>query len=85
MSNASTPTEQKLREIVAEKLKLAADQVPLDQSLLDDLGLDSFDLMSVVLEFEQVFAPVSLSDKSAEELKTLREVAAYIDRGTGRT
>ena len=74
-----TPTEQKLQSIVAAKLQVAPDQVPLDASLMDDLSLDSFDLMSVILEIEEEFAPVTISDKSAEELRTLREVAAYID------
>jgi acyl carrier protein len=46
---------------------------------MDDLSLDSFDLMAVILEIEQDFAPVTVSDKSAEELQTLREVAAYIN------
>ena len=79
-----TPTEQKLQSIVAAKLQVAPDQVPLDASLMDDLSLDSFDLMSVILEIEEDFAPVTISDKSAEELRTLREVAAYIDHELSR-
>ncbi len=72
--------EQTLQTIVAPKLKVAPEQVPLDQSLMDDLCLDSFDLMAVILEIEQVFAPVTISDKAADELTTLRDVAAYVDR-----
>ena len=79
-----TPTEQKLQSIVAAKLQVAPDQVPLDASLMDDLSLDSFDLMSVILEIEEEFAPVTVSDKSADELRTLREVAAYIDHELSR-
>ena len=84
ISAGRTPTEEKLQAIVAEKLQVAPEQVPLDQSLLDELGLDSFDVMAVILEIEAVFAPVTVSDKSAEELRTLRDVAAYIDREIGR-
>jgi acyl carrier protein len=74
-----TPTERKLQTIVAYKLQMAPEKVPLDQSLLEDLGLDSFDLMAVILEVEESFKPVSFADKSAQDLRTLREVAAYID------
>ena len=81
--NRNTPTEQKLQVLVAERLKIAPGQVPLDQSLLEDLGLDSFDVMGIILEIEEAFAPVTISDKSAEELKTLREVAAFIDNAAG--
>jgi len=81
----TTPTEQKLQAIVAPRLKLLPEQVPLDQSLVEDLSLDSFDIMEVILEIEETFAPVSIADKSAEELMTLRDVAHYIDSEFGRT
>ena len=80
----TTPTEQKLQAIVAPRLKLLPEQVPLDQSLVEDLSLDSFDVMEVILEIEETFAPVSIAGKSAEELMTLREVAQYIDSELGR-
>ncbi len=74
-----TSTELRLQSIVAEKLKITPAHVPLDQSMTDGLGLDSFDLMNIVLEIERTFPPLSLSDEAAQSLKTLREVAAYID------
>jgi acyl carrier protein len=74
-----TSTELKLQALVAERLKVDPANVPLDRSLMDDLGLDSFDVMEVVLEIETVFPPATLSDERAQGLKTLREVAAYID------
>ncbi len=80
----TTPTEQKLQAIVAPRLKLLPEQVALDQSLVEDLSLDSFDVMEVILEIEETFAPVSIADKSAEELMTLRDVAHYIDSELGR-
>lgn len=84
MSIASTPTERKLQAIVAVKLKVPAEQVPLDKSLIEEMNLDSLDLLTAILEIEETFAPVTISDKSAEELLTLREVAAYIDGELGR-
>ena len=80
----TTPTEQKLQAIVAPRLKLLPEQVALDQSLVEDLSLDSFDVMEVILEIEETFAPVSIADKSAEELMTLRDVAHYIDSELSR-
>jgi acyl carrier protein len=75
-----TPTELKLQRLVAARLKVEPERVPLDQSLTDDLGLDSFDVMGVILEIEEAFTPATLSDEAAQELKTLRQVAAYLDR-----
>ncbi len=76
---ATTPIERKLQTLVAAKLKVDPAQVPLDQSFLHDLGLDSFDVMAIIVEIEQAFPSVSLSEDGAQELKTLREVGDYID------
>jgi len=74
-----SPTELKLQTLVAAHLHLDPALVPLDQALTDDLGLDSFDLMEVILEIEQAFPPLSLADEAVQNLKTLRQLAAYID------
>jgi acyl carrier protein len=83
MNSATTLTEQKLQAIVARKLKIGPERVPLNQSLLEGLGLDSIDAMAVILEIEREFAPVTFSERAAEELKTLRDVASYIDLQMG--
>jgi acyl carrier protein len=80
MNPATTLTEQKLQAIVGRKLNIRAERVPLNQSLLEGLGLDSIDAMTVILEIEKEFAPLTFSEKAAEELRTLRDVASYIDR-----
>ncbi len=80
MSAAITSTERKLQMIVAERLQMAPEQVKLDQSLLEDMGLDSFSILSIMLEIENAFPPITLSDKSFEELRSLKDVAHYIDQ-----
>ncbi len=79
MDGEITSTERTLQTIVARRLKVAPEEVPLDRSLLEDIGLDSLTLMTTMLDIEDVFAPVILSDKSFEELRTLHDIAAYID------
>jgi acyl carrier protein len=75
-----TPTERKLQDLVGERLRMPPDEVPLDKSLLEDLGLDSLTIVTILVEVDEVFAPVSVSDQSFEDLRTLREIAAFIDR-----
>lgn len=65
--------------IVAARLLVPPEQVPLDAPIMDGLGLDSFDAMGVVLDIEAAYEDVTLGDPAARELATLREVAAYID------
>lgn len=78
-----TPTEAKLQSLVAAKLNLPVSQVPVDEPFHESLGLDSFALMSFILEIEELFAPATISDDAAQRLKTLRDVAALIDQQLG--
>ena len=75
-----TETERQIRELVATHLKVVPERVPLDSDLLEEMGLDSYDFMDAMLEIEELFPPVSLSDKSAEDLRTIHDLALYIDR-----
>ncbi|MCZ7569855.1 MAG: phosphopantetheine-binding protein [Ardenticatenaceae bacterium] len=77
-----TQTERTLQGIVAAKLRVDPDQVPLDQPLLEDMGLDSFVIVEIMMEIDIVFAPITVSDRPLETLRTLRDVAAYIDAET---
>jgi acyl carrier protein len=80
MDRAPTPTERTLQAIVAKRIDLAADDVPLDQPLLEAMGLDSFNLMMIILDVETAFSPLSLSEQPLEKLRTLADMAALIDR-----
>ncbi len=80
-----TDTERQVRAIVARKLNMDPEQIPLGESLLEGLGLDSFSIMTLVLEIEESFPSVNLSDQAILELPTLSDVAAYIDRALGDT
>jgi len=78
MNPANSSIEQTLQNIVSRKLEISPDKVQLDQSLLEDMGLDSFNIMSILVEIEETFPPVSLSHQSFDNLRTLRDVADYI-------
>ena len=46
---ATTRTERALQEIVAKTLEIDPERVELDQGLLEDMGLDSFSIMTTML------------------------------------
>ena len=76
----SESSRERVLGIVASRLKLPPEQVPLDEPIMDGLGLDSFEAMEVVLEIEAAYDHVSLTEADARDLTTLREVIEYIDR-----
>ncbi len=53
-----------------------------ESALVADLGLTSFDMMSLIIEFEEHFN-IEISDKDIRKLITVADVAAYIEKKVG--
>ena len=79
-AGSASPTERRVQEILAPRLQVNPEHVPLDGALLDELGLESFEIVEAVLEIERAFAPATIADYSGDDLRTIREVAACVDR-----
>lgn len=75
----SASVEERVLAIVATKLKVPPEQVPLDEPIIGGLGLDSYEAMEVVLDIESAYDHVSLTEADARELTTLRQVIDYIE------
>lgn len=75
----SASVEERVLAIVAAKMKVPPEQVPLDEPIIGGLGLDSYEAMEVVLDIESAYDHVSLTEADARELTTLRQVIDYIE------
>lgn len=69
--------EEKVKEIVMDKLNVTAEQVTDEASFVEDLGADSLDQAELVLALEDEFN-LQISDKDSENLQTVGKAIAYI-------
>lgn len=69
--------EEKVKEIVMDKLNVTAEQVTPEASFVEDLGADSLDQAELVLALEDEFS-LQISDKDSENLKTVGAAIDYI-------
>ncbi len=69
--------EEKVKEIVMDKLNVTAVQVTAAASFVDDLGADSLDQAELVLALEDEF-DLQISDKDSENIKTVGSAVTYI-------
>ncbi len=74
--------EEKVIEIIAEKLNLSKDQVKPEASFVDDLGADSLDLVELVMAMEEAFG-MEVPDEDAEKLRTVKDVIEYVKQRLG--
>ena len=68
-----------LAEIVNDIAGVAAEDVQLDKSFVDDLGVDSLSMVEIIYACEDKFS-VSIPDEDAKNLKTVGDAVAYIER-----
>ncbi|MCK5126042.1 MAG: acyl carrier protein [candidate division Zixibacteria bacterium] len=73
--------DEKVKEIVMDKLNVTAEQVTIEASFVEDLGADSLDQAELVLALEDEFN-LQISDKDSENLKTVGSAIEYINGHT---
>lgn len=71
-----------LKEVLVDKLKVEADTITDDANLFEDLGLDSIDLMTVVMAVEEKFN-IEVSDEELEDVSTLAQAADILSTKVG--
>ncbi len=70
--------EDKIKEIIMEKLSVEMDEIVPEASFVDDLGADSLDLVELIMTMEEEF-DIDISDEDAEKLVTVKDAFDYIN------
>jgi acyl carrier protein len=77
-SKASLETiEERVRQVIVEKLGIDPIEVTLEASLMDDLGADWLDMIELTMAYEEEFQ-ISIPDEDEELLLTVGAVVDYI-------
>jgi acyl carrier protein len=75
--------EEKVKQIIVEKLNVDESQVDPTASFVEDLGADSLDLVELVMEFEEAFE-LDIPDEDAEKIRTVKDAIDYIESKTAK-
>ncbi|HXG34494.1 MAG TPA: acyl carrier protein [Bryobacteraceae bacterium] len=75
--------QEKVKQIIVEKLNVDESQVDPTASFVEDLGADSLDLVELVMEFEEAFE-LEIPDEDAEKIKTVKDAIDYIESKTAK-
>lgn len=71
--------QDKIIELICEKLNKKKEEVKLTSRLVEDLGADSLDFVELVMAFEDEFN-VTLPDEDVGKLKTIGDIVEYINK-----
>ncbi len=69
--------EEKVIKLISDATKVEASKISLETSFVDDLNLDSLDIVELMMKMEDEFG-VEIPEDEAENLKTVKDVVTYL-------
>ncbi len=70
--------DDKVFEIVAERMGVKKEDISKETSFVTDLGADSLDQVELIMELEDQF-DLNIPDEDAEKLQTIGDAVKYIE------
>ena len=74
---AGNATYERLRDIIADTLKVDKAKVTPEASFADDLKADSLDLVELIMAFEDEYG-VEIPDEDAQKIRTVGNALEYV-------
>ena len=69
--------DEKVIDIIVDKLGVDRAEVTPEAVFVDDLGADSLDLVELIMAMEEEFG-MEIADEDAEKLRTVKDVISFI-------
>jgi acyl carrier protein len=69
--------EDKVIDIIVDKLGVERAEVTPEAVFVDDLGADSLDLVELIMAMEEEFG-MEIADEDAEKLRTVQDVISFV-------
>lgn len=67
---------EKIKGVIVKQLGIAADEIKPESKLIDDLGVDSFDTLEIIIALEKEFE-TEITDEDASKFKSVNDVLNY--------
>jgi acyl carrier protein len=72
---------EKLKNLIIEQVGADSEEVTQEASFIDDLGLDSLDIVELIMAAEEEF-DIEISDEDAKTISTVGDAVNYIQAHT---
>lgn len=69
--------ESRIKEVIADQLGIAVEEVRSEHTLSGDLGADNLDFLELIMALEEDF-DIEIDEESAENLRSVEDVIDYI-------
>ena len=70
---------QEFKKLINEKLSINTDNITLDTDITSDMGIDSIDVMEIIMAIESKYE-IRFDDEKIKDLKKVSDVLAYVSQ-----
>lgn len=70
----------KLKALIAEQLGVDADTITLEATFVEDLGVDSLDLVELSMALEDEFGIEEMAEEDMANIKTVGDLVEYLGK-----
>jgi acyl carrier protein len=74
--------DEKVIDIIVDKLGVDRSEATPEAVFVDDLGADSLDLVELIMAMEEEFG-MEIADEDAEKLRTVQDVISFVTARAG--
>jgi len=72
-------SRDRIKKMLVDRLGVDESKITENSSFLDDLDLDSLDIIELIMLFEEEFN-LEITDEDAGKMKTVGDVIKYLDK-----
>lgn len=69
---------KKVRELLADQLNKPIEKITENTRFIEDLGVDSLDMIEMLMALEEEFS-ISVPNDKVEKLKTVKDIVGFIE------
>ncbi len=69
---------ERIISMICEQFNMSPEDVNEDTTFTDDMGIDSVDVVELVVELEQEFGLDEIPEEELKKMQTVGDLAAYV-------
>ena len=73
---------EKIRDVVAEQMKVDREKITMETSFKNDLNTDSIDILQIISDLEDIFG-MEFANEAAENIRTVGDATEYVKQVLG--
>ncbi len=69
---------ERVKKVIAKELSVEVEELNIQASFTDDLGIDSLEIFEIVMSLEEEF-DIEIPNEDIENIKNVQDISSYIE------